>query len=270
MSSIARRHILDTRVDATSYEDATQRVIHWAKNRESRYVCVTSVHGVIEAHDNPALRPVWDRSDLNTPDGMPLVWGLRALGVPEARRVYGPTLMLHVCRAAAQEGLPIGLYGSTPETLDEFSSFLERTFPDIDVACQISPPFRPLTDAEDAQYMRQISDSGVRILLVGIGCPKQEKWMAAHKDRLQTVMIGVGAAFDFHAGRVPQAPNWMQKGGLEWLFRLLSEPRRLWSRYSRIVPRFIGEFSKQLAQYHLSRLQEPSSTAESHTDFSER
>ena len=251
MRPIDQRQILSTRIDATTYRDATRRISKWARAGESRYVCVTSVHGVIEAHETPALRSVWDESDLNTPDGMPLVWGLRALGIPEAERVYGPDLTLHVCRAAAREGIPIGLYGGTPESLDDFSSFLEQTFPGINVACQISPPFRPLSDAEDAQYVRQIKESGARILLVGIGCPKQEKWMADHKDRLQTVMIGVGAAFDFHSGRVPQAPDFMQKIGLEWLFRLFSEPRRLWSRYLRIVPRFLGAFGKQLIRHYL-------------------
>ncbi len=269
MSPITHRRILSTRVDATTYSDATQRITGWAEAGESRYVCITNVHGVIEAHTHPGLRPVWNESDLNTPDGKPLVWGLRALGISDAERVYGPDLTLHVCRAAAEEGIPIGLYGGTPETLDDFSSFLGRQFPGIDVACEISPPFRPLTDEEDEEYVRQITNSGARILLVGIGCPKQEKWMAAHKDRLQTVMIGVGAAFDFHAGHVPQAPNWMQKGGMEWLFRLCSEPRRLWSRYSRIVPRFIGSFGKQLAQHRLSKLQEfLSKTA--HTDVSKK
>lgn len=251
MSAIAHRRILDTRIDATNYRDATRRITGWAEAGEARYVCVTSVHGVIEAHENPALQPVWNESDLNTPDGMPLVWGLRTLGVPAAERVYGPDLTLHVCRAAAEEGIPIGLYGGTTDSLNDFSAFLEQRFPGIDLACQISPPFRTLSDREDEEYVRQIKDSGARILLVGIGCPKQEKWMAAHKDRLQTVMIGVGAAFDFHSGRVSQAPNFIQQSGFEWLFRLLSEPRRLWSRYSHIVPKFIGAFGKQLTRHHL-------------------
>ena len=252
VSSAPHRWILNTRVDATSYEDATEQIITWAKNQESRYVCVTSVHGVIEAHDDPELRAVWNDSDLNTPDGMPLVWGLRALGIPSAKRVYGPDLTLHVCRAAAREGLPVGLYGGTPDSLDDFGAMLERAFPQIHVSCRIAPPFRPLTDEEDAQIMRRISDSGARILFVGIGCPKQETWMAAHKARLQTVMIGVGAAFDFHSGRVPQAPSWMQKNGFEWLYRLCSDPRRLWGRYSRIVPRFVGAFGKQLTRHYFA------------------
>lgn len=259
MGPVPRRYILSTRVDATSYQDATQRVINWSKNRESRYVCVTSVHGVIEARDNPPLRRVWNDSDLNTPDGVPLVWALRAFGVSDATRVYGPSLTLHVCRAAAQKGVPIGLYGGTPESLSDFSAFLEQEFPGTQIACQISPPFRPLTEEEDRQYTKRIVESGARILLVGIGCPKQEKWMHAHQDRIPAVMIGVGAAFDFHSGRVRQAPRWVRQRGLEWLFRFAMEPRRLWSRYSRIVPRFIGAFGTQLVRHYLLGAQNVSS-----------
>lgn len=250
METVSHRYILNTRVDATSYEDATRRVVTWAKNREPRYVCVTSVHGVIEAQDNPRLRRVWNDADLNTPDGMPLVWGLRALGISEATRVYGPSLTLHVCRAAAERNLPIGLYGGTPESLNDFSAFLRRKFPGTQIACQISPPFRPLTDEEDKQYTQQIVESGARILLVGIGCPKQEQWMYEHQDRIPAVMIGVGAAFDFHSGRVRQAPRWVRQSGFEWLFRFAMEPRRLWSRYSRIVPRFMSAFGMQLTRHY--------------------
>lgn len=268
MEAKSFRYILSTRVDATSYEEATQRVVNWAKNRESRYVCVTSVHGVIEAQDNSRLRRIWNEADLNTPDGMPLVWALRALGVSKATRVYGPSLTLHVCRAAAEKGIPIGLYGGTPESLNDFSAFLEREFPGTQIACQISPPFRPLTDEEDEKYTRQITESEARILLVGIGCPKQEKWMYTHRDRIPAVMIGVGAAFDFHSGRVRQAPRWLRQRGFEWLFRLAMEPRRLWSRYSRIVPRFIGAFSKQLARHYLLKVQSDSFSAKETTKSS--
>jgi len=246
------RHILNTRIDATTYEGATERVVDWAQNRESRYVCVTSVHGVIEAKENTQFRAVWNESDLNTPDGMPLVWGLRMLGVSKASRVYGPTLTLHVCQAAAARGVSVGLYGGTPESLQEFSGFLRRRFPSINISCAIAPPFRPLTQEEDARYTREIEESDTQILLVGIGCPKQEKWMHAHQDKVKAVMIGVGAAFDFHAGRVRQAPTWIRKSGLEWLFRLSMEPRRLWRRYARIVPRFISAFGRQLLRHHFT------------------
>lgn len=240
------RSILGVNVHATSYRGATQLVTDWAQEGTARYVCVTSVHGVIESYDDPSFRDVLNGADLVTPDGMPLVWALKQLGIEEATRVYGPNLTLHVSRAAAEVGLPIALYGGTPESLRQFGAFLEEQFPGIKVVCQISPPFRPLTPEEDEAYTQQIVDSGARIVLVGIGCPKQERWMAEHKHRIPAVMLGIGAAFDFHSGRVRQAPRWVQDAGMEWLFRLVAEPKRLWKRYSRIVPRFIILFGKQL------------------------
>ena len=247
----AHRRILGVRIDATSYEDATGRILKWAREKGSRYVCVTSVHGVIESQDDEDFRHVQNNADLVTPDGMPLVWGLRLLGLPGAARVYGPELTLHVCQGAAREGIPIALYGGTPGSLDRFVNFLEARYPGIRIVCRISPPFRPPTIQEKVSHTAAISASGARIVLVGIGCPKQERWMAEHRGQIPGVMLGVGAAFDFHAGRVRQAPSWIQKSGLEWLFRLGTEPRRLWTRYKRIVPRFIGLFG---AQYVRTRL----------------
>ncbi len=233
-------------VDVTSYPDAAGRVVNWASNGQSRYVCAANVHMVMESHDDQAFQSVVNGADLVTPDGVPLVWALKLLGVPDATRVYGPDLTLHVCERAAAEGIPIGLYGGTPESLEAFVQFLETNYPGININCKIAPPFRPLTPEEDVQYTRQINESGVRILFVGIGCPKQEKWMAEHKDKLSAVMLGVGAAFDFHTGRVKQAPSWMQRVGLEWLFRLLMEPRRLWKRYFKHNPRFVLLFIRQM------------------------
>ena len=247
--STDQRYILGVRTDATSYEGVTQRVLKWAGKGASRYVCVTSVHGVIEAYDDPTFRAVLNGADLVTPDGMPLVWGLRLLGIETATRVYGPNLTLHVCRAAAEAGVPIALYGGTPDSLQQFGSFLEERFPGVQVVCRIAPPFRPLTPEEDERYTQQIVDSGARIVLVGIGCPKQERWMAEHRGRIPAVMLGIGAAFDFHSGRVRQAPSWVQNLGVEWLFRLIAEPKRLWKRYSRIVPRFLYLFGKQLLRW---------------------
>lgn len=242
----SHRFIVGQRVDATSYADATARVVAWAANRQSRYLCASNVHMVMHGYDVPAFREVVNAADLITPDGMPLVWGLRALGVESASRVYGPTLALKVCEAAAREGLPVGLYGGTGESLDGFARTLRERCPGLQIACSISPPFRPLTPEEDAAYTAEIADSGARILLVGLGCPKQECWMAAHKEKLPMPMLGVGAAFDFHSGRVRQAPSVLQKCGLEWLFRLVVEPRRLWRRYVLHNPRFVVFFALQL------------------------
>ena len=240
-----QRYVLGQRVDATSYTDATERILRWAKQGESRYVCLANVHMVMEGWDDPDFREIINRGDLVTPDGVPLVWCLHALGVPSANRVYGPDLTLHVCEAAAKQQLPIGLYGGTVDSLKEFVEVLLLRFPGIEIACSIAPPFRPLTSVEDAAYTQEIEESRARILFVGIGCPKQEKWMSAHKGRLNLPMLGVGAAFDFHSGRVQQSPALLQALGLEWLFRLLMEPRRLWRRYVWHNPRFVALFTCQ-------------------------
>jgi N-acetylglucosaminyldiphosphoundecaprenol N-acetyl-beta-D-mannosaminyltransferase len=242
---LPHREILGMRVDNTNYKDSTQRVLDWAQAGESCYVCAANVHMTMETYDNLAFAGVVNNAALVTPDGVPLVWALRALGMKDASRVYGPTLTLHVCEAAAQAGTPIALYGGTPESLASFVTFLQQRFPGIKIVCQISPPFRPLAPQEDEAYTQQIVESGARILFVGIGCPRQEFWMAGHKHRIPAVMIGVGAAFDFHSGRVKQAPSWMQKRGLEWFFRLLMEPKRLWKRYFKHNPRFLLFFLMQ-------------------------
>ena len=227
------------RVDATSLEDATRRVLAWSKAGESRYVCVANVHMVMESYDAPNFHKIVNAADLVTPDGVPLVWMLRRLGFPNQERVAGPDLALKICEAASRKGIPVGFYGGTPEVLQSLVTNLKRKYPALKITYAYSPPFRPLTPEEDAQVVEEITGSGTRILFVGLGCPKQERWMAAHKGRVQAVMIGVGAAFDFHAGRLPQAPAWMRRAGLEWLFRLLTEPRRLWRRYARHNPRFV-------------------------------
>ena len=243
---LQQRYVLGQRLDATDYADATARVVDWARRGESRYVCLSNVHMVMQGWDDPNFRQIINAADLITTDGVPLVWCLRALGVPSAVRVYGPDLTLHVCAAAAQQQLPIGLYGGTAQSLKEFAAMLQSRFPAIEIACSIAPPFRPLTAAEDVAYTKQLAESGARILFVGIGCPKQEIWMSEHRGRLNMPMLGVGAAFDFHAGRVKQAPAWLQGIGLEWLFRLLVEPRRLWRRYAWHNPRFVLFFIEQL------------------------
>jgi len=245
-SPFPARQILEMRTHAPSYETATRRVLDWAQARQSRYVCVANVHMVMESHDDPNFRQIVNRADLVTPDGMPLVWALQAMGVPDASRVYGPTLTLHVCEAAAREGVPIGLYGGTPESLEDFAALLRSRYPGIRVVCQIAPPFRPLTPEEDDEYTRQLQASGAAIVFVGIGCPKQERWMAEHSPRLNAVLLGVGAAFDFHSGRVKQSPALLQRVGLEWLFRLAMEPKRLWRRYTRHNPRFVWLITRQL------------------------
>jgi N-acetylglucosaminyldiphosphoundecaprenol N-acetyl-beta-D-mannosaminyltransferase len=246
MPNSTSRNVVSMRIDATSYEDASERVVRWAREERSAYVCVTSVHMVMEAFDSVEFQRVVNGADLATPDGRPLVWALKSLGIKGASQVRGTDLTTHVVERAARENVPIGLYGGTPELLESFVRVLEARNPGIKVVCQIAPPFRLLTPEEDEAVTREIVASGARILLVGIGCPKQENWMAAHKGRIPAVMLGVGAAFDFHTGRIRQAPRWMQVTGSEWIFRLIMDPRRLWKRYAKHNPRFVGLFLLQL------------------------
>ena len=236
--------VLGVRFHATRYTEATDRVMRWAARAESRAVFCSNTHSTIEARDDAGFRDVLNRADLNTPDGVPIVWAMRHQGL-DADRVYGPDLTLYVLRAAAAEGVPVGFYGSTPETLAALLAELPALAPGLEVACALSPPFRPLSEAEDEAFTAEIVASGARVLFVGLGCPRQERWVDAHRDRIPAVMLAVGAAFDFHAGRVPQAPPVLQRAGLEWAFRLVQEPRRLWRRYARVVPGFVWGYALQ-------------------------
>ena len=231
--------LLGTLVAAITYPDAVKLVSTWSRRGESRYVCVANVHVLMEAHDSTDFQKVLDNADLTVPDGMPLVWMLRLKGYSSQPRVYGPTLMLHVLAAAAQEKLPVGFYGGHPEVLNTLIDRMKALYDGLNVVFSYSPPFRELSPEEDEAFVEKINQSGAKILFVGLGCPKQEIWMANHRGQVQAVMMGVGAAFDFHAGVKPQAPVWMQRLGLEWMFRLFTEPRRLWKRYLYHNPRFV-------------------------------
>lgn len=240
------RYVLGMRVDATSYPDAARRVLEWARRGDSRYVCVATMHMVMEAYDSSRFREIVNGADLVTPDGMPLVWGLRLLGIAHATRVYGPDLTPCLLAVAQEEHIPVGFYGGTPAVLDRLRTILADRFPDLQVAFYKCPPFRPSSTEEDRADVDEINRSGIRILFIGLGCPKQERWMAEHVGRIPAVMVGVGAAFDFLAKVKPQAPIWMQKCGAEWCFRLCTEPRRLWRRYLKLGPRFVALFGMQL------------------------
>jgi N-acetylglucosaminyldiphosphoundecaprenol N-acetyl-beta-D-mannosaminyltransferase len=199
------------------------------------------------AQDDPEVRMILNHADIATPDGMPLVWALRSFGAKEQKRVYGPTLMLHLCENAARNGHRVFLYGGREECLHDLRVRLEDRFPGLQIVGSFSPPFRPLNPEETEGIRRQIRDSDADLVFVGISCPKQERWMFENREALPgVVMIGVGAAFDFHAGRVRQAPAWIQRNGLEWLFRLAMEPARLWRRYLLVTPRFLPLWALQL------------------------
>lgn len=228
------KKILKMPVAVTSYQDAGERILAAGHEGIAKYVCVANVHMCMETFDDAEFCKVVSGANLVVPDGVPLVWALQTLGF-KASQVRGSDLLLHVCREAEKAGQSIGLYGGTEESLLDFQAFLGREFPNLQITFASSPPFRKLTTQEQQGYIMEINRSDCRILFVGIGCPKQEKWMAEHVDKLHCVMIGVGAAFDFFSGRMSHAPRWMQKSGLEWLFRLASDPRRLWKRYLNII-----------------------------------
>lgn len=230
--------ILGLRVDVTTYRASRDKILEWAAKGENIYICAANVHMVMAAHDDATIQQSVNQADLVVPDGMPLVWMLRLMGHSLEERVYGPTLMLKVLEAASAYGIPVGFYGGEPDVLARLSENLLHRYPDLQIVYRFSPPFRDLTPQEDQAICRDIEESQARILFVGLGCPRQELWMAAHVERIQAVKLGVGAAFDFHAGKVRQAPAWMQNKGLEWLFRLFVEPGRLWKRYLKQNPRF--------------------------------
>ncbi len=217
--------------------DAIERLI---ASGGHHYVCVSNVHTVMMSQDDRTFRLINNKASLAVPDGMPLVWATRLQGFQQEQRLYGPDLMLAVCENSVKTGRSHFFYGGAEGVPEALAKVLMERFPGLKVAGYHSPPFRPLTPEEDEADVRMINDSGADIVWVGLGAPKQERWMAEHKDRVQApVMIGVGAAFAFHTGQVRQAPHWMQNHGLEWLFRFYAEPRRLWRRYLFYNPRFL-------------------------------
>lgn len=228
---IGSHRVLGMRVDATSYAECARTVLEMAEAATGGMTCVATVHMVMEAFDDPDFQRIVNTADRVTPDGMPLVWALRRAGFSEASRVYGPDLTPIVCAGAAERGIPVGFYGGTPEVLERLREVLNARFPQLAIPFMWSPPFRDLDAEEDEHITEAIEASGIGVLFVGLGCPKQERFMAAHRARLSCAQVGVGAAFDFLAGVKSQAPSVLQRAGLEWAFRLATEPRRLWRRY---------------------------------------
>ncbi len=243
---IQHRRILGTRVEVTSYRDVIARATQWAHHGESRYICLATVNQVMEAWDSPSFHHALEDAAIVTADGMPLVWMLKALGAGHASRVYGPDLTPMLLQAAAKQAIPVGFYGGTDPVLSSLVARVEQRLPSLRIAYREAPPFRPPTQEETDRTIASICASGARIVFVGLGSPKQDIWMHQVSSRIPAVLLGVGAAFDFLAGAKPQAPRWMMGAGLEWLFRLASEPRRLWRRYLKHNPRFVVLALKQL------------------------
>ncbi|MBX3422406.1 MAG: WecB/TagA/CpsF family glycosyltransferase [Pirellulaceae bacterium] len=226
-------------MSATNYLELTQTILQAAALHQSAIVSCHAVHAIVTASDAPELCHKVNSFEAVTPDGQPVRWALRWLhGIKLKDRVYGPELTLRVCEAAAKEKVGVYLYGGTPDVLERLNRELLRRFPDLVLAGE-APPFRPLTAAEDQAVIERIAASGAGIVLIGLGCPKQDEFAFAHRHQIDAVQICVGAAFNFHAGVQPMAPSWMQRNGLEWLFRLYQEPQRLWRRYLHTNSRFL-------------------------------
>ncbi len=243
-----RKLVVSLLVDVCDYDLAASTIVDMARSGQGGYVCAASVHMTMEACDDPEYAAIVNGADLVVPDGRPLSWMQRLSGESDAAQVRGPSLMPLLMERAAAENLKVGFYGGKRAVLDALRTRAARELPDLDIAYIYSPPFRELDTNESAEVAEEINKSGVQILFVGLGCPKQERWMAANRENLGVVMIGVGAAFDFYAGSAAEAPVWMGRFGLEWLFRLAMEPRRLWRRYLIHNPRFIWKAARQLAR----------------------
>lgn len=232
--------LLGIQMSVLNIPDAVRRIVEAATQQRRGYICVTGVHGIIESRTDPTLRHILNHAFLCTPDGMPTVWMGRLSGHEHMSRVYGPDLMLAVMEATRTLPIRHFFYGGAPGVAEDLRHTLTTRYPGLQIAGTYCPPFRPLTPEENGQLQKQVAESRTDILWVGLSTPKQERFMAEYLPRLQTsLMVGVGAAFDFHTGRVKQAPRWLQRNGLEWFYRLLQEPKRLWRRYFNIVPRFI-------------------------------
>jgi exopolysaccharide biosynthesis WecB/TagA/CpsF family protein len=241
-----KHNLLGVLVDAVDYAAAVERIIRAASEQRPYAVSALAVHGVMTGYQDGAHRARINALDLVTPDGQPVRWALNLLhgaGLPE--RVYGPTLTLKVCERAAAEGLPIFLYGSKPETLERLRAALHGQFPTLTIAGVEPSKFRQVSADEKAEVVARIRASGARITIVGLGCPRQEVWAYEYREALGMPILAVGAAFDFHAGMVSQAPGWMQGHGLEWFYRLTREPRRLWRRYLILNPWYVGLVAAQ-------------------------
>lgn len=238
--------VLGVPIDVVDWDHAVKRIFEWGSRRESRYVCACNVHSVVTAGRDAGFGLAVAQADMAIADGEPVAWILRKLGFAGQRRLSGPDLMWRCCAEAERLGLPVYFYGSTHETLMLLGARLRQHFKNLVISGCYSPPFRLLNAGEEQAEAQRINSSGAALVFVGLGCPKQEMWMSRQRGQVNAVMIGVGAAFDYHAGTVERAPLWMQRSGLEWFYRLVSEPGRLWKRYLVTNTIFVIAAVKQL------------------------
>ena len=237
--------VLKLDINLADKDSVTDTVLRFIDNASSNYICAANVHMCMEAFDDANYARIVNSASMTVPDGRPIVWAQKLLGHKAARQVRGSDLMLEICKEAERLQIPIGLYGGSDKAIIGFQNFLRKQYPRLRIACAISPPFRKLSKAEDERYVNEINESGAKILFVGLGCPKQEYWMAEHNEKINCVMIGIGAVFVFFGITKKQAPRIMQRTGTEWIFRLATEPGRLWKRYLKHNPRFVYHFFMQ-------------------------
>ncbi len=247
------RPVLGVPIDVVGWDEAVERIMSWGHDRSSRAVYLCNVHVTVTASRDPALAKAIRAGDLVLPDGAPVAWMQRQLGATGQPRIDGPNLMSRVCAAAERDGLSVYLLGGSPDALAALDRQLAGRFPRLAIAGSFSPPYRELAAEDNQRMVAAINASGAGIVFVGLGCPKQELWIAHHKSAVRAVMLGVGAAFDFHAGLKPRAPAWMQNNGLEWLHRLASEPRRLWKRYVFTNTYFVSAAAGQLLGHRFGK-----------------
>jgi len=240
------RNVIGFPVAALPFDAQIALMLQWAKSFSSKVVCIANVHMLIEAYRNPDFANVLKGADLVAPDGMPLVWMLKLMGVKHQDRVAGMDVLLALCKAACSEDLSIFFLGSQTTVLKKMRERLEKDFPTLRIAGMEPLPFRPMTEAEEAAIVQTLNDSKAGFVLVALGCPKQETWMTQHRGKVQAVMVGLGGAFPVYAGIHKRAPQLVRDLGLEWLYRLLQEPKRLWGRYSSTIPVFVWLALKQL------------------------
>ncbi|GGD76698.1 WecB/TagA/CpsF family glycosyltransferase [Lacimicrobium alkaliphilum] len=246
--------VLGLQVAITNLSQAIETALTRVHKRQGGYICLANVHMCMEAHDHPAFAEVLSQSCLRLPDGRPLLWMQKLMGYRDARQVRGEDFFLGLCEQAQHQQINVGVFGGTDAMqLQQLTDDLVQRYPQLRLVYRYAPPFRPLTTEEDAEVEKQIRTAGVQLLLVAIGCPKQEQWMASHQH-LGPVMVGVGAAVDFVTGNKKRAPLWMQRCGLEWCYRLSQEPRRLLWRYLKHNPRFMLLGLLQLLRYWLAKL----------------
>lgn len=239
-AGVPATRVLGVPISTINMGVAVSTILDWVKHRDAHYICVRDVHGVMRAQKDSALMAIHDDAGLVTPDGMPLVWTLKARGYNDAGRVCGADLVVALCEVSVPNGIRHYLYGGKPGVAERMADKLTQMFPGLQVVGLSTPPFRAMTDQEDGAAVAQISATQPDVVWVGLSTPKQEYWMRDHVGRIPgATLVGVGAAFDFYAGDVKRAPRWMHNNGLEWLHRLISEPRRLWRRYLVLAPKFV-------------------------------